>query len=122
MGRCDFLGFAKGNLMEDGVLYLTGGTVNANPETSPFNTGVVILTISGGEVNVDECYEATCDGLSSTTSTVINYYVDLAGEESLLYVTRNEGCLQRCIPVHLGRHGVFRISHSAQLPEWLCCC
>ena len=89
MGRCDFLGFAKGNLMEDGVLYLTGGTVNANPETSPFNTGVVILTISGGEVNVDECYEATCDGLSSTTSTVINYYVDLAGEESLLYVTRN---------------------------------
>ena len=89
LGRCDFLGFAKGNLMEDGVVYLTGGNVNATPETSPFNTGVVVLTISGGEVNVDECYEATCDGVSSTTSTVINYYIDLAGEESLLYVTRN---------------------------------
>ncbi len=88
-GRCDFLGFAKGTLMEDGVIFLTGGTVNATPETSPFNTGVVILTISGGEVNVDECYEATCDGVSSTTSTVINYYTDLAGEEALLYVTRN---------------------------------
>ena len=89
LGRCDFLGFAKGNLMEDGVIYLTGGTVNATPETNPFNTGVVVLTISGGEVNVDECYEATCEGVSSTTSTVINYYVDLDGEESLLYVTRN---------------------------------
>ena len=88
-GRCDFLGFAKGNLMEDGVIYLTGGTKNDTPETNPFNTGVVIMTISGGEVNVDECYEATCDGLSSTTSTVINFYNDLAGEEALLYVTRN---------------------------------
>ena len=89
LGRCDFIGFAKGNLMEDGVIYLTGGTKNDTPETNPFNTGVVIMTISGGEVNVDECYEATCDGLSSTTSTVINYYKDLAGEDALLYVTRN---------------------------------
>ena len=78
-GRCDMLGFPKGNLMEDGVLYLVGGT----------NTGVSVLTISGGEVNTDECYVATCDGLSPTTSTVINYYIDLAGEEALLYVTRN---------------------------------
>jgi hypothetical protein len=78
-GRCDFIGFAQGNLMEDGVLYLTGATTS----------GVSILTISGGEVNTDECYAAPCDGLSPTSSTVINYYVDLAGEESLLYVTRN---------------------------------
>ncbi len=78
-GRCDFIGFAKGNLMEDGVLYLTGATTS----------GVSILTITGGEVNTDECYAAPCDGLSPTSSTVINYYVDLAGEESLLYVTRN---------------------------------
>ena len=89
LGRCDFIGFAKGNLMEDGVIYLTGGTKNDTPETNPFNTGVVIMTISGGEVNVDECYEATCDGPSSTTSTVINYYKALAGEDALLYVTRN---------------------------------
>ena len=78
-GRCDFLGFAQGNLMEDGVLYLTGATTS----------GVSILTITGGEVNTDECYAAPCDGLSPTTSTVINFFNDLAGEEALLYVTRN---------------------------------
>ena len=78
-GRCDFIGFAKGNLMEDGVLYLVGGTT----------TGVSILTIAGGEVNTDECYAAPCDGLSPTTSTVINPYVDINGEDALLYVTRN---------------------------------
>ena len=78
-GRCDFLGFAKGNLMEDGVIYLTGGA----------NSGVSIMTIAGGEVAVDECYIAPCDGLTPSTSTVINYYTDLAGEEAILYVTRN---------------------------------
>jgi hypothetical protein len=78
-GRCDFIGFAKGNLMEDGVLYLTGATTS----------GVSILTITGGEVNIDECYPATCDGLTPTSSTVINYFKDIAGEEALLYVTRN---------------------------------
>ena len=78
-GRCDFIGFAKGNLMEDGVIYLTGAT----------NTGVSVMTITGGEVNTDECYPAACDGLTPSTSTVINYYTDLAGEEALLYVTRN---------------------------------
>ena len=78
-GRCDFIGFAKGNLMEDGVLYLTGAT----------NSGISIMTIAGGEVSTDDCYAAPCDGLSPTTSTVINFYKDLAGEEALLYVTRN---------------------------------
>jgi YD repeat-containing protein len=78
-GRCDFLGFAKGNLMEDGVLYLTGATTS----------GVSIMTITGGEVNIDECYPATCDGLTPTSSTVINYFKDIAGEDALLYVTRN---------------------------------
>ena len=55
-GRCDFLGFAKGNLMENGFLYLTGAT----------NSGVSVLSIGGdgGEVIVDECYPAPCDGLS----------------------------------------------------------
>ena len=78
-GRCDFFGFAKGNLMEDGAIYLTGAT----------NSGVSIMTIAGGEVNTDECYVAACDGLSPTTSTVINAYTDLDGEDALLYVTRN---------------------------------
>ena len=80
-GRCDFLGFAKGNLMENGFMYLTGAT----------NSGVSVLSIGGdgGEVIVDECYPAPCDGLSPTSSTVINYYTDVNGEDALLYVTRN---------------------------------
>ena len=80
-GRCDMLGFAKGNLMENGFMYLTGAT----------NSGVSVLSIGGdgGEVIVDECYPAPCDGLSPTSSTVINYYKDVNGEDALLYVTRN---------------------------------
>ena len=78
-GRCDFIGFAKGNLMEDGVIYLTGAT----------NSGVSVMTIAGGEVNTDECYPAACDGLTPSTSTVINFFKDLAGEDALIYVTRN---------------------------------
>ena len=72
-------GFAQGNLMEDGALFLTGGT----------NTGISILAIEGGEVSEDNSYLATCDGITPTTSTVINYYKDLNGEDALLYVTRN---------------------------------
>ena len=78
-GRCDFIGFAKGDMMEDGVIYMTGAT----------NTGISVMTIAGGEVSVDDCYVAPCDGLTPSTSTVINYFTDLAGEEALLYVTRN---------------------------------
>ncbi len=78
-GRCDMIGFAKGNLMEDGVLYFVGGN----------STGVSVLTIAGGEVSTDDCYIASCDGLVPSTSTVINHYKDLAGEDGLLYVTRN---------------------------------
>jgi len=78
-GRCDFIGFAKGNLMEDGTLYLAGGA----------STAVSIMDIAGGEVNTDNCYAAACDGLSFTTSTVINPYTDVNGEDALLFVTRN---------------------------------
>ena len=78
-GRCDFLGYAQGDLMEDGVIYLV----------SNVSTGVSIMTITGGEVNTDECYEAPCDGLSPTTNTIVNYYKDLNGNDAMLYVTRN---------------------------------
>ena len=83
-GRCDFIGFAKGNLMEDGALYLAGQTTN----------GVAILTITGGEVNTDECRVAPCDGLSPTSTTVVNYYKNAEGEDALLYVTRNAAPVQ----------------------------
>ena len=99
-GRCDMLGFAQGNLMEDGVLYLTGAT----------NTGVSVMTIAGGEVNTDECYVAPCDGLSPTTSTVINYYTDLAGEDALLYVTRN------ATPLKLAADGDGFVANAVALP------
>ena len=84
-GRCDFIGFAKGNLMEDGALYLTGGTTG----TDPFTDGVAVLTIAGGEVNVDECYTAACDGLVGQTSTVINYFKDINDEDALIYAYRS---------------------------------
>ena len=99
-GRCDMLGFAQGNLMEDGVLYLTGAT----------NTGVSVMTIAGGEVNTDECFVAPCDGLSPTTSTVINYYTDLAGEDALLYVTRN------ATPLKLAADGDGFVANAVALP------
>lgn len=85
LGRCDFIGFAKGNLMEDGVLYLTGGNTGGD---APFTDGVAILTISGGEVNVDECYAAPCE-VTGQTSTVINYYKDLNGEDAMVYAYRS---------------------------------
>lgn len=87
LGRCDFIGFAKGNLMENGSLYLTGG--NTNDENNPFTTGVAILTITDGEVNTDESYNAACDGLTGQTSTVINYYKDLNGEDAMVYAYRS---------------------------------
>ena len=85
LGRCDFIGFAKGNLMEDGALYLTGG----NTGTDPFTNGVAVLTIAGGEVNVDECYTAACDGLVGQTSTVINYFKDLNDEDAMIFAYRS---------------------------------
>ena len=85
LGRCDFIGFAKGNLMEDGVLYLTGG----NTGTDPFTNGVAVLTIAGGEVAVDECYTAPCDGLVGQSSTVINYYKDLNEEDAMIFAYRS---------------------------------
>ena len=78
-GRSDMLGFAKGNLLEDGVLYFTGANTD----------GICVLTISDGEVNADECYMATCDGLVNTSSTVIYYYKDINNQEAWLYDYRS---------------------------------
>jgi hypothetical protein len=83
-GRCDFLGFAKGNLMEDGTLYLAGVATS----------GVAIMTITGGEVNTDECRMAACDGVSPTSTTVVNYFKNANDEDALLYVTRNAAPLK----------------------------
>lgn len=81
IGRCDFLGFPKGNLMEDGELWMTGATQG---------TGFSHMAIVGGEVDYDNCYYMTGEGVTATSSTVINYYTDLNGDDALLYVTRND--------------------------------
>ena len=92
IGRCDFLGFAKGNMFSDGVLYLTGWT-NADVYTD----GVATFTVSSGEVDVDNCYLALCSGLATNTSTVINYYNDLNGDPALLFAYRS-GAPSKLVP------------------------
>ena len=103
-GRSDFLGFAKGDLMTDGVIYMTSGTTS----------GVSVLTITDGEVNTDESYNATCEGLaaSNTQNTaVINYYKDLTGEDAMLFVARNAA------PVKMTFDGSDMVGTAFTLPN-----
>lgn len=80
LGRCDMLGTAKGDMMEDGEIFIAGGTQG---------TSISRIVIAGGEVSVDDCYYMNCDGVTASTSSVLNYYRDLNDEEAVLYVTRN---------------------------------
>jgi len=100
-GRCDFLGFAQGDLMTDGVIYLVSNTT----------AGVAVMTITDGEVNTDESYNAPCDGLSPTTNTVVNYYKDVEGNDALLYVTRNAA------PVKMTFDGSNLVGTAFSLPN-----
>ena len=94
LGRCDFIGFAKGDFFEDGVLYLTGG----NTGTDPYTDGVAVFTVTGGEVDFDNCYLATVDpAVVGQTSTVINYYKDLNGDDALIYAYRS-GAPSKLVP------------------------
>ena len=79
LGRCDVLGLAKGNLLEDGELYIT---------TNTSGTTIVKLVIAGGEVSVDDSYAPDCGNVSTSTTTPIYYYTDLEGNDALLYNTR----------------------------------
>ena len=82
-GRCDMIGFAKGNLLEEGVLYICGG---ASDQT------LIALTITDGEVNLDDTFAPTIDGgVTASTSNVINFYVNKDGEDRLLYANRTHG-------------------------------
>ena len=81
-GRCDLLGFAKGDLLNNGVIYFA-------PSTSGCKS-LVVMTITNGAVNLDETYEATIDGVVyETSSTPVNYYINANGDERLLYVYRS---------------------------------
>ena len=79
-GRSDNFGFARGNLLEDGELYLVGA-----------NSGSTISRIkfTDGEIDTDNTYIANCDGVSANSGTVLNYYVDLDGNDAILYVHRS---------------------------------
>jgi len=78
-GRCDFLGFAKGDLTDCGEIYLVGGTSG---------NSISRIAVNDGAVDEDNSYLANCDDVTPSTSTVINYYTDLTGDEALLYVSR----------------------------------
>ena len=80
IGRCDFLSFAKGNLMEDGEIWLTGAT-----QGSSFSH----IAVAGGEVDADNCYYMAGEGLLTSSSVVINPYTDINGDDALLYWSRN---------------------------------
>ena len=90
-GRCDFLGIAMGNMMEDGALFLTGKT----PGTEIYTSGIAVFTVTGGEVDVDNCYLAPTDFLAGETATnrdnmtVMNFYEDINGVPTVLYVFRS---------------------------------
>ena len=85
-GRCDFFGFAKGDLLEDGELYITA----ANTDGTIYTDKVLRIKITEGELDTDNTYVATCDGLvNPQSSTVINYFIDLQGEEALIYAYRS---------------------------------
>lgn len=73
-GRADMIGFAKGNLLEEGEIDLVGAT----------STGVSRVVVADGEVSADDSYVALAEGVSMTSSTVINMVGDL-----ILFVTRN---------------------------------
>ena len=80
LGRCDFISFAKGNLMEDGEIFITGATQE---------TQISRIVVADGEVIPDDSYYMNCDGVLTSPQTLLNYYIDLNGEEAVLYVTRN---------------------------------
>ena len=79
-GRSDNMGFARGNLLEDGELYLVG----ANSSTS-----ISRIAITGGELDTDNSYLANCDDVTPNSGTVLNYYTDIDGNDAILYVNRS---------------------------------
>ena len=79
-GRCDFLGCAEGNMLTDGSLYLVGA----------LNTGVGIMRVADGELDVDNSYQAIAAGTTPSSSTVVMPWKPVGSEDMhYLYVTRN---------------------------------
>ena len=79
-GRSDNLGFARGNLMGDGELYLVGANSGTN---------ISRIKFTNGEIDLDNSYLTNCDGVGANSGTLLNYYTDLAGNDAILYVNRS---------------------------------
>ncbi len=88
-GRCDLLGYARGNLMENGEFFLVG----ANSGSS-----ISRITITGGQVDEDYTYLAYCDGVNATSGTVLNAYTDANGNKAVLYVNRSSETIVKMEP------------------------
>lgn len=79
-GRCDFLGCAEGNMLTDGSLYLVGA----------LNTGVGIMRVADGELDVDNSYQAIAAGTTPSSSTVVMPWKPVGSEDMhYLYVSRS---------------------------------
>ena len=79
-GRSDNIGFARGNLLDDGELYLVGASSG---------TSISRIKFSDGELDTDNTYLASCDGVGANSGTVLNYYTDLNGNDAILYINRS---------------------------------
>ena len=88
-GRSDLLGFARGNLLENGEFFIVGG-----------NSGSSIsrITITDGELDQDNTYLASCDGVSASTGTMLNAYTDAAGNEAVLFINRSSSTVIKMLP------------------------
>jgi len=81
LGRNDFLGFAKGNLMEDGEIWINGSTQG---------TSISHIAITGGEADEENSYYMVGEGIMNNTSVTIMPYTDINGDDALLYWSRND--------------------------------
>jgi len=84
LGRCDFLGKVTGDVYDFGSMAFVGDKSEST---------VSILVFSEGNIDTDMSFRMPIDGLTPTTSTIINCYPDESEEGenggSMLYVTRN---------------------------------
>ena len=79
-GRSDNMGVARGNLLEDGELYLVG---------AGSGTAISRIKVTDGEIDTDNTFLASCDNVAPNSGTVLNYYTDLDGNDAILYVNRS---------------------------------
>ena len=88
-GRSDLLGFARGNLLENGEFFIVGATSGSS---------ISRITITDGELDQDNTYLAHCDGVTGSSGTVVNAYTDAAGNEAVLFVNRSSSSVVKMMP------------------------